>query len=181
MINQEIAAYGEAKGWHKQTLDRWLKLAETDREAFWSLVRELKLGENHLKDFLDWLEEISLRDGVSICDVLNGKSLQRISSDPRLGRNDKLKQIKEELRRLRFPRLARIEEEIRKRIHELRLGPKIQITAPLALEGSGLAVQMKAASYEELGRLVGELREAMEKKAVKEIFALLGGGGDERF
>lgn len=160
---------------HRQTLDRWLKLAETDRDALWGLVRELKLGENHLKDFLDWLEEISLRDGVSFCGVLNDKSLQKISSDPRLGRNDKLKRIKEELRRLRFPRLARIEEEIRKRIHELGLGPQLRITAPPGLEGGRLAVQMKASSYEELERSVGELKQAMEKKALKEIFALLGG------
>ena len=176
MVDQEIVAYGEAKGWHKQTLDRWLKLAETDRQALWSLARELKLGENHLRDFLDWLEEIALRDGVSFCEVLKGESLQRISSDPRLGRNDKLKQIKEELRRLRFPRLARIEEEVRKRIYELRLRPQIQITVPPGLEG-GVNVQMKAASYEELERLVGELKQALEKKAVKEIFALLGGRG----
>lgn len=175
MIDQEIIAYGEAKGFSRQTLERWLKLAEADRRVFLDLVHELKLGENHLRDFLDWLEEIALRDGVSFREIFNGEALRKISSNPRLGRNDKLKQIKEELRRLRFPRLARTEEEIGKRLREMKFSPQIQITLPPGLEGGGLTVQIKAGSYEELERLVGELAQSLEKKAVKEIFALLRG------
>lgn len=175
MTDQPVLAYGRAKGFHKQTLERWLGLSEVDREALLELARGLKLGENHLRDFLDWLQEIALRDGVSFSDVLNGAALSRISSDPRLSRNDKLKRIKEELRRLRFPRLARLEEEIRRRVQEMKLGPRIRISFPPGLEGGELTVQMKAASHEELGRLVGELSQALGKKAVKEIFSLLGG------
>lgn len=174
MSDQEIIAYGWAKGLHKQTLDRWLKLAEADRRALWDLVNDLKLGENHLRDFLDWLEEIGRRDGLGFSEVLKGETLLRISSDTRLGRNDKLKQIKEELRRLRFPRLARVEEEIRRRIHELKLGPQIRISVPPGLEG-GVTVEVKAASYEELVRLAKELGALAEKKAMKEIFGLLEG------
>lgn len=139
------------------------------------LALELQIGENHLRDFQDWLEEISLRDGISLCEILQRESVSRISSDPRLGRNDKVKKIKEEVRRLRFPRLAHIEREIRQRIRELKLGPKMQITFPPDLEGGELTVQMKAGSHAELKRLVGELEEAVEKKALKEIFALLAG------
>lgn len=174
MIDQEIIAYSEARGFHKQTLGRWLEMTEADRRALWGLVKDLKLGENHLRDFLDWLEEIGLRDGVGISEVLKGESLLRISSDPRLGRNDKLKQIKEELRRLRFPRLARTEEEIRRRIRELKLRPQIQISVPPGLEG-GVTVQVKAASYEEWVQLAEELGALSERKAMKEIFGLLEG------
>lgn len=160
---------------HGQTLGRWLKLPETDREALWNLVRELKLGENHLKDFLDWLEEIALRDKVSLSDVLNRACFSDTLSDPRLGRNDKLKRMKEGLRRLRFPRLARVEEEIRKRIHEMGLAPQIRISFPPGLEGAELTVQLKATSHEALQKLIEELAEALEKRAMREIFALLGG------
>lgn len=174
MLEEKILAYGSTKGFHPQTLERWLRLAEIDREALFELAQGLKLGENHLRDFLEWLEEIALRDGVRLCEILQGESFLRISSDPRLGRNDKLKQIKEEVRRLRFPRLTSMEEGIRKRIHEMRLSPRIQITIPPGLEG-GVTVQMKAASYEELGRLAKELGALSERKAMKEIFDLLAG------
>ena len=174
MLNQAICDYAKERGFHPQTLERWLRLAEIDREALFDLAQGLKLGENHLRDFLEWLEEIALRDGVDLCEILHREPFLRISSDPRLGRNDKLKRIKEEVRRLRFPRLTSMEEAIRKRIREIRLSPQIRITVPPGLEG-GLTVQMRAASYKELERLVGELSELLEKKAVQEIFSLLEG------
>lgn len=180
MTDQPVLAYGREKGFHKQTLERWLGLSEVDREALLELARGLKLGENHLRDFLDWLQEIALRDGVSFSDVLNGAALSRISSDPRLSRNDKLKRMKEELRRLRFPRLARLEEEIQRRVQEMKLGPRIRISFPPGLEGGELTVQMKAASHETLRKLIEELAEALEKRAMREIFALIEGGEDAR-
>lgn len=177
MTEQRVVAYGSAKGFHKQTLERWLRLSEVDREALLDLAQGLKLGENHLRDFLDWLEEIALRDGLSFRDVLNGAALARISSDPRLGRSDKLKRMKEELRRLRFPRLARLEDEIQRRVQEMKLGPLIQISFPPGLEGGELTVRVKAASHRELEKSVRELTEGLEKKAMKEIFELLSGKG----
>lgn len=180
MTDQLVRAYGSAKGFHQQTLDRWLGLSEVDREALLDLAQGLKLGENHFRDFLDWLEEIALRDGLSFRDVLNGAALARISSDPRLGRSDKLKRMKEELRRLRFPRLARLEDEIESRVREMKLGPLIQISFPPGLEGGELTVQIKAASHETLQKLVEELVGALEKRAMKEIFSLFKGRDDAR-
>jgi hypothetical protein len=175
MTDERVLAYGSAKGFHKPTLERWLGLTETDREMLLELAQSLRLGENHLRDFLDWLEEVALRDGLSFRDILNSPALSRISTDPRLSRNDKLKRMKEELRRLRFPRLARLEEEIQRRVQELRLGPRLQISFPPGLEGGELTIQIKAASHAELQNSVGGLAESLEKKAMKEIFELLSG------
>lgn len=139
------------------------------------LALNMRLGENHLRDFLDWLEEIALRDGLSFRDILQGAALSRISSDPRLSRNDRLKRMKEELRRLRFPRLARLEEQIQERVRELKLGPRLQISFPPGLEGGELTVHIKAASCAELEKSARVLAESLEKKAMKEIFELLSG------
>jgi hypothetical protein len=140
------------------------------------LAQELKTGENHFRDFLDWLEEISLRDRATISAILRLESIAQISSDPRLGRSDKLKRIKEELRRLRFPRLSRVEEEIQKRIREMKLRSEIRVTVPPGLEGGGLTVQLKARRYEDLEAWVKEISEALKKKEMKEIFTFLGEG-----
>jgi hypothetical protein len=59
----------------------------------------------------------------------------------------------------------------------LKLGPRIQISAPLGLEGGAPTVQLTASSQEELARLARDLNEAVEKKGVSEIFQLLGGKG----
>lgn len=150
-------------------------MAEPDREALFGLAQGLRLGQNHLRDLLDWLEEIALRDGLSPCDVLRREPLAQISSDPRLSRSDKLKRIKDEVRRLRFPRLSRTEGAIHNAIREMKLNPAIQITVPPGLEGSSVTVQLKSSSYQELKRLVGELERALESESAHALFMLLRG------
>ena len=174
MIEEQIGTYCRLKGFRPQTLSRWLGFNPEDRGAILRLVQDLKPGENHFKDILDWLEEIALRDGVGIAALLR-ENLSRITSDPRLGRNDKLKRVKEELWRLRFPRLARIETEIHGRVREMKLGPELSVTVPPGLEGGVVTLQIKAASHEEMKRLAGEAARVAETDAMKEIFALLSG------
>jgi hypothetical protein len=143
--------------------------------ALCRLALALKIGENHLRDLMDWLEEIELRDGRAIDAILADKVIADIETDPRLGRADKLKRIKEELRRQRFPRLAGTEDAIKKLIHELRLPAEITLAAPAGLEGGRLRVEFNASSQEELQRLTAKLAEAADTEAVGEAFALLAG------
>src|SRR3954466_15026449 len=97
-MKQEIRSYCRSKGFHPQTEARWLGYNDVDREALLELMSQVKAGENHLKDLLDWFEEIALRDGTGIAALLR-EDLSGIVSDPRLGRNDKLRRLKDELRR----------------------------------------------------------------------------------
>jgi hypothetical protein len=177
MAGEAILQYCTEKGFRSQTTESWLQLPEPDGAALLELAEALRMGENHLRDFLDWLEEIALRDGIAVRTVLGGEPIAKVLDDPRLGRNDKLKRIKEELWRLRYPRLAGTEEEIRRRLRELKLSPQIRMSAPVNLEGGALTVQLRAESQEELVRLARQLGEAAEKKGVAEIFQLLGGSG----
>lgn len=150
-------------------------MAEPDREALYALAQDLRLGQNHLRDLLEWLEEIELRDGLSPREVLCREPLVQISSDPRLSRSDKLKRIKDEVRRLRFPRLSRMEEAIHSAIREMKLNPGIQVMVPPALEGGSVTVQLKSSSYEELKRMAVELERALESESARTLFSLLRG------
>ena len=167
--------YARARGFHEQTVRRLLSLAEEDQQVLMKMITALKIGQNHIRDVLDWLDEIVLRDGGSIAAILARAPVGDIMTDPRLGRSDKVKRVKEELRRLRFPRLSQMETEIASRIRSLKLGPLIQVTSPPGLEGCFLTVQLKAANPGELKRLVAELAHAVEKPEIDEIFELLGG------
>lgn len=124
---------------------------------------------------MDWLEEVALRDSVSIQAVLSTKAVDNIATDPRLGRADKLKRIKEHIRRLRYPRLAETEDAIRVKIQELKLHPEIRLSVAPGLEGGNLRVEFAAANYDELKRLAEKLHQAAEKKLPAEIFDLLAG------
>lgn len=124
---------------------------------------------------MDWLEEIALRDRQSIHAVLTSKSVDDIATDPRLGRADRLKRIKERIRRLRFPRLAEAEDMIRAKIQDLKLHPEIRVTVPPGLEGSQLRFEFTAASHAELKQIAAKLTEAADKDSLPEIFDLLTG------
>ena len=175
MAETEIRAYAAGKGFHPQTVERWLSWDAADGGALERLAFALKISENHLRDLMDWLEELALRDGVTIQSILDAKAVDDIATDPRLGRADKLKRIKEHIRRLRFPRLAETEDTIRAKIQELKLHPEIRLSVAPGLEGGNLRVEFTAANYDELKRLAEKLRQAAEKSLPAEIFELLAG------
>jgi hypothetical protein len=158
---------------------RWLGWEARDREALLDLGVGLKIGENHFRDLMDWLEEISLRDQCNIHEILAQKMIVATASDPRLGRADKLKRIKEQIRRLRFPRLSQVEDSIRARIQELKLPSAVHMSAPPGLEGGSLQVEFRAATAQELKKLVARLAEAAGDDSIEEIFRLLAGQGFE--
>ena len=175
MAETEIRAYATSKGFHPQTLDRWLSWDGADGGALERLAFALKISENHLRDLMDWLEEIALRERVPAQTILASKTIADIETDPRLGRADKLKRIKEHIRRLRFPRLAETEDAIRAKIQELKLHPEIRLSVAPGLEGGNLHVEFSAANYDEFKHLAEKLKQAAEKSTPVEIFALLAG------
>lgn len=173
-LSEEITGYGRERGIRAQDVERWLALGAAEQRALLELARTLRLGGNHFNDFIDWLVEISLRDNCSIASVIDRKELAPTLSDSRLGRNDKLKHAKEALRRLRYPRLTRIEDEVRGRLRSLKLDPRIRITVAPGLEG-GLKVELQAGGAEALARLAREVESLADNDAAREVFALMEG------
>jgi len=149
-----------------------------DRLALAKLALDLKIGENHLRDLMDWSEEIAWRDGVAIAAIFAGKALNDIATDPRLGRADKVKRIKESLRRLRFPRLAQTEDAVQGKIRALKLQPEIRVTVPPGLEGGRVQIEFSVTNQQDFKRLAEKLAAAAETSCTSEIFALLGGAGN---
>jgi len=179
MTEQDIRDYSTAKGFHPQTLKRWLNWQADDASALAHLALPLKINENHLRDLMDWLEEIAVRDGQSIRQILARRLISESATDPRLGRSDRFKRIKEEIRRLRFPRLAAVEDAIRARIVDLKLYPKIRLSVPSGLEGGRLRIEFAAATRTEFKQLSTRLLEAGDKQKLGEIFDFLAGEIDE--
>jgi hypothetical protein len=175
MTDTAICDYAKAKAFHPRTLERWLSWQPADRSALADFAIPLKMGENHLRDMMDWLEEIALRDRATIHAVLNSRPVAECAEDPRLGRGDRLKRVKEQVRRMRFPRLAETEDAIRARIQSLKLQPEIRLSVPPGLEGGRLQVEFHAGSREELKRLAEKLARAVATDSVGQIFALLAG------
>jgi hypothetical protein len=178
MAQEQLQLYAKARGFHPKTVARLLSWEAPARAALGRLVVGLKINENHLRDLMDWLEETALRDGCGVEAILADEVIEKIETDPRLGRADKLKRIKDQVRRRRFPRLAQVEDALRACIAELKLPPEIVLSAPPGLEGGRLRVELGASSREELQRLATVLADAAAKDAAREIFALLTGASE---
>jgi hypothetical protein len=180
MAENAIREYALSKGFHLQTLDRWLGWPAADQDALERVAVGLRLGENHLREMMDWLEEIALRDHTTISEVLMRPAIDSIYGDPRLGRADKVKRIKEQLRCWRFPRLAALEQSIRLKIQALRLPAGIQLSVPQGLEGGRVQVAFSAASIAEFDQLTHRLSDAASSVIIAEIFQALSGGNPDR-
>ena len=127
---------------------------------------------------MDWLEEIALRDGIAIGELLQSKTISDIKTDPRLGRADRLKRIKDQIRRIRFPRLSQIEDSIQSKIRQLKLPLAVRVSVPAALEGGDLQIEFTAGSPAEFKNILAKLGGAAESENLAEIFMLLNGSAN---
>ena len=172
IATDSLAYYAEQKRLSAQTLTRWQAWDETDQHALLRLAQELQLGENHLRDFVDWLEEIVLRDGGSIAAVLNTGEIQRPLSTKQ-SRNDKLKVAKEALRKLRYPRIARLEEELKAGVKALDLGRQVCISFPPAFEGDKVTFEIKVRNVKDLADSLSHLQQRIDDESLQHLFDLL--------
>ena len=170
-LNEQIAAYAHEKRLSPQTLARWKAWNEEDQIALLTVAQELQLGENHLRDFLDWFEEITARDGGAVRELLTRAEIHQLLQST-VSRNDKLKAVKEALRRIRYPRLSRLEEDLRVAVKALDLGNRIQVSFPPTLEGEEITVELKARNPQELTDNLRRLQRRVEDGAWQRLFAL---------
>jgi hypothetical protein len=136
-----------------------------------TVAQELQLGENHLRDFLDWLEDIVARDGGTIQILLARPEICQ-GLNARLSRNDKVKVVKDALRKIRYPRLSRLEEELHAAAKALDLGKHIQVSFPPALEGEEITVELKVRNLKELTDNLGRLQQRVEDGSLRRLFTL---------
>ena len=175
MTARAIQDYALSKGFHPQIRERWLSWNANDGAALLEVALSLKAGENHLRDLMDWLEEIALREGVAIGETLRSKTISDKRPDPRLGRPDRLKRIKDQVRRIRFPRVSQIEDSIQSKIRQLKLPPAVRVSVPAGLEGGDLQIEFTAGSPGEFKNILGKLGAAVESESLAEIYVLLNG------
>jgi hypothetical protein len=178
MTAQAIQDYALDKGFHPQIKERWLSWDANDGAALLEVALSLKAGENHVRDLMDWLEEIALRDGIAIGEILRSTNISDIRTDPRLGRADRLKRIKDQIRRIRFPRVTQIEDSIQSKIRQLKLPPTVRVSVPAALEGGDLKIEFTAGSPAEFKKNLAKLGAAAESDSLAEIYVLLNGAAN---
>lgn len=174
---EAITGFTTRRRLSERTLRRWLAWEPPDGLALLTLAEELLPSENHLSEIMDWLEEIDLREGVPPATLLGEASLTGRLANKRVGRSDRLKQVKTQIWRRRFPRLAALEAELGRLAAEAGLrGRQLGVRFPAALEGDEITVELNAGSEGQLRGLIEHLRECLDRGVFARLFSRLHGG-----
>jgi hypothetical protein len=150
---------------------QFLEFAPEDQAEIGKLVSELKLGENTLKEVLALLREISLRDALTVKDLIRGE-IEGIASNTTISKVQKTNRVRRRLREMRYPKLAELENAFREKRKGLRLSPGISLQPPPYFEGDQLKVEFRFGNVVEFKDIISKLMEASERKELGEMIEM---------
>jgi hypothetical protein len=148
-----ISAWSAAHRLPQAHLVRWLNLAAADGAAMLALTQDLRLRTGQFVTAFEMLEEIAVREGTSISEVLQHRELRQII-DSGGSAPGKARALLEAMRAIRYPRLRRMSERIRAQVRALALPAGIQVVLPVDLSSDELRVELAAHGSTELEKLL---------------------------
>ena len=133
----------------------------------------MRLSDNQLRDVWQWAEEIAQRDQRSLAEVLGAPALAALLARS-VGRSDKVKLLKSELRRLRFPELAASELRAAALVVALALPRHVRTTLPTNLNADAIEFTVLATSPASLRAGAAALLACAARSECAQLFELLG-------
>lgn len=145
-----------------------------DQMAFVPLLERLHLGENLLKEFLELIDEICLRDGISPAEFLQEGQAVGIIQDDLRDRPWRTNSLRSYIRKRRYPNLASMEAAFHSVRADLRLPRTISVQPSPFFESKELTVSFRAKNPEEMKSLCGRLWEACQSaQEVQRLFEVM--------
>jgi hypothetical protein len=153
-------------------VDRWLAMDPPARAAMLGIARALRLRTGQLVTALDTLDEIAVREHVTIAAILDRVEIRRIANGSGSAPS-RASALLEALRTFRYPLLKKMQEQLRSEISALKLPRGISLDLPKELGSDELTVSLRVRSAAELAHLL----EALDQKraGLTRIIEMLGG------
>jgi hypothetical protein len=176
VLEEEQLELIAAEGWPARSVLPLCSWREDARETFFEVVQALRPGANKLAELVTWLEEIALQRDRSIESVMVDLKLRSRSKDEVLSPPERLRQVREVVRRARYPTLTRMERRASELVGKLHLAPYVTVRPPEGFEGDAYEARFSFASPEELGRVGRRIVEASDDPSAEELRSLLTEG-----
>ena len=171
-IDDQIRTLAAERRLPASHLARWLAMDPSSRAATLELARTLRLRTGQLVTVLDTLDEINVRDHVTIASVLDRPEIRRIANGT--GSNpSRASALLEALRTLRYPLLKKMQEQLRSEVSALKLPRGISIDLPQELGSDELTVSLRVRSGADLAHLLDVLDRS--RPGLTRILEMLGG------
>ena len=171
-IEGEIRAWAAERRLDQPSLDSWLALDGKSAAVMLDLAKRLRMRTGQFRTAFEMLAELAAVDRGTIARVLARPALQRILEGPGSG-PARAQAFLDEVRTVRFPRLARLRERLTEEIARLGLPAQIAVSAPSSLESDELRIEMRVRSASELDDSIDALVKNMT--GLKRIVGILGG------
>lgn len=170
--DDEIRRWAAARHLPDAHLARWLALAQEDRAALMEVAETLRLRTGQLVTAFELLEEIALRERVTIVAILARREIRRIldgvGSAP-----GRARELLDKLRAKRFPRLQRMADRLALEIAALGLPGGIKVVLPKELSSDEVKIEICARGSADLQQLIDAVAQA--RAGLGRIADLTGG------
>ncbi len=115
-----------------------------------AFLRRLRLSLHKQRELIGIIQEIAIRDDISIEAILNAKAIENILNDPEMDLPRKTGLIRDYLRKRRYPHLSRAHEAFERLKGELKLGEYVDLKPPPGFEGNRYTLTLIFGSMTEL-------------------------------
>ncbi len=171
-IDEQIRTIAAERRLPTSHLARWLAMDPQSRAAMLELARTLRLRTGQLVTVLDTLDEIAVREGVTVAAILGRVEIRRIANGSGSAPS-RASALLEALRTLRYPLLKRMQEKLRDEVSALKLPRGISIDLPKELGSDEVTVSIRVRSTAELAHLLDALDR--KRQGLTRIIEMLGG------
>ena len=117
----------------------------------------LNTGLNIQRELLETIREISLRDGISLVELLEKPQVASILHDDGLPNPQRVQELRRQLKRMRYPELSKAETRFQRLLRSARLDSHIQFQHPPFFEGKTYRATLSIDSRKQLRHLISEL------------------------
>lgn len=118
-------------------------------------VSDLRMSFNYQLQFMEYVRDISSREGLEIGDVL--ESLARTLQGGKMNNPQKVRRLFDHLRARRYPELHRAEQRFRSAIKGLALPDGVRVSHPPCFEGPQFSMEISFRNGMDLKKKIGEL------------------------
>ncbi len=151
-------------------------LAPEDRRAAFGLISVLNINLNKLRELLTFAEEIALREGCAMRDVLTNAAITEIVAHEKLSAPQKIEAIRDWLRKQRFPRLTALEQEYAAALKRLKSPKGVQLTTDRSFEDDTMTATFRFSTPEQLATIAENLAQLARQPELKTLLSLIQEG-----
>jgi len=171
-IDTQIRALAAERRIPQSHVDRWLAMDLPSRAALLDIARVLRLRTGQLVTALDTLDEIAVREHVTVAAILGRSDVRQITNGSGSAPS-RASALLEALRTRRYPQLNKMMEQLRSEVLALKLPRGIAIGLPKELGSDELTVSLRVRSGDDLAHLVDVLDRS--RPGLTRIIEMLGG------